>query len=149
MAKKLVENSRTRCSSREEFVRSPMSRIALGKTVRKGSIKNGWENALARECLFVHRQQGLLLFVYVDDIRMVGKKNNLQPVWKGLMKQVDMVKRTQFLDQVNFGCTQLECKPNKKFVDEYIKSVRIVDPRRNYWEVASFGRIKRQDHRLV
>ena len=149
MAKKLAENSRTRCSFREEFVQSPMSRIALGKTVRKGLIKNGWGETLAWECLFVHRQQGLLLFVYVDDIRMVEKKNDLQPMWKRLMKQFDVEKRTQFLDQVNLGCTQLECKPNKKLVDEYKKSVRIFDPRRNYWKVASFGRIKRQDYHLV
>ena len=50
---------------------------------------------------------------------MVGKKNNLQPMWKRWMKQVDLEKRTQSLDQVFLGCTQRECKPYKKLVDEH------------------------------
>ena len=86
----------------------------MGTTVRKGLIKNGWKKALAWECLFVHRQQGLLLFVYVDDIKMVGKKNNLQPMWKRWMKQIDLEKRTQSVDQVFLECTQRECKQKKK-----------------------------------
>ena len=39
-----------------------------------------------RECLFVHRKQGLFLWVYVDDIIMVGKKQNMALMWK---KHVD------------------------------------------------------------
>ena len=31
---------------------------------------------------FVHRKQGLFLSVYVDDITLAGKKQNLDPVWK-------------------------------------------------------------------
>ena len=50
---------------------------------------------------------------------MVGKKNNLQPMWKRWMKQGDLEKRTQSLDQVFLGCTQRECKPYKKLVDEH------------------------------
>ena len=42
------------------------------------------------ECLFVHRKQGLLLSVYVDDIQMAGKKQNITPMWKILMKNVDL-----------------------------------------------------------
>ena len=34
------------------------------------------------ECLFVHRKQGLFLSVYVDDINMPGKKQNMAPMWK-------------------------------------------------------------------
>ena len=60
------------------------------------------------------------------------EENNLQPTWKRLMKQVDLETRTQSLDQVLLGCTQHECKPYKKLVDEYQKYVRIFDLRRNY-----------------
>ena len=109
-------------------------------------IGNGWEKALAWERLFVHRQHGPLQFVYVDDINMVGKKNDLQPMWKRLMEQFDLEKRPQFLDRVYLGTTQRECKPEKKFVDECKKYVWIFDLRRNYWEVAWFGSMKRQDY---
>ena len=50
----------------------------------------GWEKVPNCECLFVHREQKLVLSVYVDDIKMVGKKQNLAPMWKKLMKDVDM-----------------------------------------------------------
>ena len=37
------------------------------------------------------------------------------------MKHVALEKPTSFLDQVYFGCTQRECKPNRILVDEYRK----------------------------
>ena len=42
------------------------------------------------ECLFVHREKGLFLSVYVDDIKLAGKKQNLDPMWKVLNKEVDL-----------------------------------------------------------
>ena len=90
-----AENSRTRCSLREEFVRSS---VLLETEVEKVLMENGWEKALAWECPFVHRQQGHLLFENVDDIKMIGKKNDLQPIWQRWMEQVDLEKRTQPLD---------------------------------------------------
>ena len=35
------------------------------------------------------------------------------------MKEVDLEKPTQFLDQVNLGCPQRECKPNNDLIEEY------------------------------
>ena len=40
--------------------------------------------------LFVHRQKGLFLSVYVDDIKLSGKKQNIDPMWKLLNKEVDL-----------------------------------------------------------
>ena len=45
-----------------------------------------WEKAPNCECLFVNRKQGLFLSVHVDDIKMVGKKQNMSPMWKNFMK---------------------------------------------------------------
>ena len=73
------------------------------------------------ECLFVHRKQGLFLSVYVDDIKMVGKKQNMAPMWKKLMKNVDIDEPTSFLDHVYLGCTQRECKPNETIIEQYAK----------------------------
>ena len=36
------------------------------------------------ECLLVHREKGLFLSVYVDDIKLAGKKHNIDPMWKVL-----------------------------------------------------------------
>ena len=40
--------------------------------------------------------------VYMDDIKMAGKKQNLAPLWKKLMKNVDIEEPTSFLDHVLF-----------------------------------------------
>ena len=45
---------------------------------------------------------------------MAGKKQNLAPMWKKLMKNVDNEEPTSFLDHVYLGCTQRERKPNEK-----------------------------------
>ena len=42
------------------------------------------------ECFFVHRDTRLFLSVYVDDIKLAGKKQNLDPMWKILNKEVDL-----------------------------------------------------------
>ena len=40
------------------------------------------------ECLFVHREKGLFLSVSVDDIKMAGKKQNLDPMCKSIKKSI-------------------------------------------------------------
>ena len=84
----------------------------------------GWEQVPNWECLFVHRKPGLFLSVYVDDIKMAGKKQNVAPMWKRVMKHVDLDEPTSFLDHVYLGCTRRECKPNEIIIDEYKKNVR-------------------------
>ena len=72
------------------------------------------------ECLFVHREKGLFLSVYVDDIKLAGKKNKiLNPMWKVLNKEVDLGETTSFLDHVYLGCTQRQCEISKDIVDNY------------------------------
>ena len=61
---------------------------------RKFQIGNG---------LFVHREQGLFLSVYVDDIKMAGKKQNLDPMWKLLNKEVDLGEPTSFFGSCILG----------------------------------------------
>ena len=59
--------------------------------------------------------------VYVDDIKMAGRKLNMAPMRKKLMKLVGFGEPTSFLDHVCLGCTRSECKPNKTRIDEYRK----------------------------
>ena len=52
---------------------------------------------------------------------MAGKKQNKAPMWKKLMKNVDLDEPTSFLDHVNLGCTQRACKPSETNIDPYRK----------------------------
>ena len=63
-------------------------------------------------------EQGLFLSVYVDDINRAGRRHNMAPTWKTLMKLVDLGKPTSFLDHENLGCTQRECEPNEDAVNQ-------------------------------
>ena len=38
----------------------------------------------------MHRQQGPVLSVYVDDITLAEKKKRIDPMWKTMMKHVDL-----------------------------------------------------------
>ena len=91
----------------------------LGKTIR-GSFNGIWMEKVPNwECLFVHRNHGLLLSVYVDDIKKGWKEAEYGPMWKKQMKLVDLREPTSFLDHIHFGYTQRECKPNESTSDEY------------------------------
>ena len=46
----------------------------------KIQLKYGWEKVSNWECLFVHREEGLFLSVYVDDIKFAGKKQHFSPM---------------------------------------------------------------------
>ena len=61
----------------------------------------------------------LFLSVYVDDIKLTGRKQNLDPMWKVLNKEVDLGEPTSFLDHVYLGCTQRQCQISKDIVDNY------------------------------
>ena len=82
-------------------------------------LKHGWEKVSNWECLFVHREKGLFLSVYVDDIKLAGKKQNIDPMWKLLNKEVDLGEPTSFFDHVSLGCTQRQCQISKDIVDNY------------------------------
>ena len=57
--------------------------------------------------------------MYVDDIKLSGKKQNINPVWKLLNKEVDLGEPTSFLDHVYLGCTRRQCALSKDIVDNY------------------------------
>ena len=41
--------------------------------------------------------KGIFFSVYVDDIELAGKRQNLDPMWKSLNKEVDLGEPTSFL----------------------------------------------------
>ena len=52
---------------------------------------------------------------------MAGKKLNMAPMWKKLMKNVDIDEPTSFLDHACLECTQRECKPNETIIEQFWK----------------------------
>ena len=57
----------------------PLARLLREKPFEKILLKHGWGKIPNWECLFVHRGKGLFLSVYVDDTKLAGKKQNLDP----------------------------------------------------------------------
>ena len=98
----------------------PLAGLLWERQCEKILLKYGWEKVSNWECLFVHREKGLFLSVYVDDIKLAGKKQNINPMWKVLNKEVDLGEPTSFLDHVYMGCTQRECQIRKDIVNNYI-----------------------------
>ena len=45
----------------------------------------------------------------MDDTKLAGKKQNIDPTWEVLMKEVELGEPTSFLDHVYLDCTQREC----------------------------------------
>ena len=76
----------------------PLAGLLWEKQFENILLKHGWEKIPNCEYLFVHLEKGLFLSAYVDDIRLAGKKQNLDPMWKIL---VDLGEPTSFLDHVN------------------------------------------------
>ena len=58
------------------------------------------------------------LSVYVDDIKLAGKTENIEPTWKILVKDVNLEEPASFLDQVYLGCSQRECQISKDICGE-------------------------------
>ena len=52
-------------------------------------------------------------------MKVAGKKQNLDPMWKVPNKEVDLGEPTSFLDHVYLGCTQRQCEISKDIVDNY------------------------------
>ena len=98
---------------------SSFGRLLWERQFEKIILKHGWEEVSDWECLFVHREQGLFLSVHVDYIKLAGKKQNLDLMWKVLNKEVDLGEPTSFFDHVYLGCTQRQCETNKDVVDNY------------------------------
>ena len=69
--------------------------------------------------MLIHGEKGLFLSVFVDEIKLAGKKQNINPMWKVSNKEVDLGEPTSFLDHVFLGCTQRQCEISKDIVDNY------------------------------
>ena len=64
----------------------------------------------------------------MDDIKLAGKRQNIDPMWKVLNKEVDLGEPTSFFDHVYLVCTQKQCEISKDIVDNYTITERCLNP---------------------
>ena len=82
-------------------------------------LEHEWAKVPYWECLFVHREKRLFLSVFVDDIKLAGKKQTIGLMWKVLNKEVDLGDPTSFLDHEYLDCTKRQCETSKDIVDNH------------------------------
>ena len=80
MAKIMVQYGSPSRSSWKEFIRSSFGRTIVGKAIWENPIETWMGEIPNWECLFVHREKGLFLSVYVDDIKLAGKTKSWSDV---------------------------------------------------------------------
>ena len=82
-------------------------------------LKHEWEKIPNWDCVFVHRGKGLFLSVHVNDIKLTGKKQNLDPMWKVLNEEVDLGEPTFFSIMCTWRALQDNAELSKNIVDNY------------------------------
>ena len=117
MAKIMVQYWRPSCSSWAKSVWSSFGRTVMGKAIWENPIAARLRKGFQKVNAYSYREKGLFLSVYVDDIILAGKKQNLDPMWELLMEVVDLGEPTSFLDHVYLGCSPRECETGKDTVE--------------------------------
>ena len=97
----------------------PLAGLLWERQFEKVLLEHGWEKVLNWECLFFTQEKRIFLSVYVDDIQLAGKTENIEPTWHILMEEIDLGEPTSFLDHVYLGCTQRECQISNGIVANY------------------------------
>ena len=94
----------------------PLAGLLWEKHLEEKHFQLGWEKFLSWECTYYHKEAGLLLSAYVDDLKMVGRAESIAPMWKKNRSNIDLDPETALVDHVYLGCTQREKKPSKTVV---------------------------------
>ena len=97
----------------------PLASLLWERQFEEVLLEVGWEKVPNWECLFDRQKHGSFLLENVEDIKMAGGKQNMAPMWKKLMNNVDLDEPTSFLDHVYVGCTQRQCKVSENIIDQY------------------------------
>ena len=115
----MVQCGRSSRSSWAKSVRSSFGRTVMGKAIWENPIEvrsgEGFQLGMLIRTPWIR----VFLSVYVDDIKLAGKKQNIDPMWKVLNKEIDLGEPTSFLDHKNLECTQRQCEISKDGVDTY------------------------------
>ena len=71
------------------FFGHPLAGLLWERNVEEVTVEQEWEKVPTWDCLYVQKKLGLFLSVYLEDIKMVGKKQQIVRTWKTLQKEID------------------------------------------------------------
>ena len=118
----------------------PLSGLLCERQFEKVLLKYGWEKVPSWECLFVYREKGLFLSVYVDDIKLAGKKQKYQ-------SDVESTKQRSWFGRTNIfpwsSIPGLYPKDNVKWAKILLTITEpfwIQNFRRNNWKITMLGK---------
>ena len=100
------------CPLERNLYGHPLAGLLWEKYLEAALRKIRWEKIPGWECLYVHRQKRLFLSVYVDDFKMVGKRENITDMWNRIRKEIDLDPETELIENVYLGCNQKEVQPD-------------------------------------
>ena len=118
MAELMVKHWISCGASLTKLVWSPTCWSRVGKTIWRRFFWTWMGEITELDCMFVYREQGFISLWKCGWHRNRWKE---APMWKKLVKHVDIDEPTSFLDHVYLGCTQRECKPNETIVEQFKK----------------------------
>ena len=106
----------------------PLAGLLCERQFEKILLKQVWEKIPNCECLFVHREKGLFLSVYVDDIKLAGKKQNLDPMWKTIQQRSRFGRETNiFPGSCILGLHSTTIRNKQRYCGQLQNHVRITN----------------------
>ena len=96
----------------------PLAGLLWERQFEKTLLKHGWEKkSKLGMSLRTPSKRVILICVWMTSNWL--ERQNIDPMWKVLNKEVDLGEPTSFLDHVYLGCTQRQCEISKDIVDNY------------------------------
>ena len=105
----------------------PLAGLLWERQFEKNLLKHGWEKIPNWECLFVHREKGLFLSVYVDDIKLAGKKHNIDPDVESTQQRSRFVRTNIFLGSCMLGLHSKKERNKRRYCGQLQNHVRIAN----------------------
>ena len=119
----------------------PLAGLLWKRQCEKLLLKYSWENVSNWECLFAHREKGFFLSVYVDDIKLAGKKQNINPMWKVSTKQRSWFGRTNIFPwSCILGMYSKTMRNKQRYCWQLQNYVWLHNVRRSNWKITMLGK---------
>ena len=108
----------------QSFLLSEICTVILWQDCsRKGNLRKSYWSTVVRRFpignAYSHTVKKDYSYLCMWMTYFFGKKQNIDPMWKLLIKEVDLGEPTSFLDHVYLRCTRRQCDINKDIVDNY------------------------------
>ena len=118
------------CAAHAQPLRTSYRRLALGQGLSGAILKTGFEKVPGWESLYVHRERGIFLGVYVDDFHMAGKAEFMQQTWADLRDKekgnLSIGPEIPFDHNTYLGCSQVDVEPDMEAVNEKCKLYQFI-----------------------